>query len=189
MFNRVLAGGLLGGVVVFVWGALSWMLLPWHYMTLQRFSDESAVARVVAANTAHSGVYVLPNPRREPARQVQGADAAAAPPAASMPLMFASVRLVGDIPNMGQAMAGSLAIQILGGLLAAWLLSMTRGLSYPRRVLFVTLAGVFAAVVGSLPYWNWWGFSAAYTLVSVADIVIGWFLGGLAIAKLVRREA
>lgn len=185
MLNRVLLGGLLGGVVVFVWSALSWMLLPWHFSTLGRFNDESAVARVLARNATHSGIYVLPNPRRSSTQA--GAGAESSPPAKGTPLVFASVRLPGDSPDMAQAFSGSLAIQLLGAMLAAWLLSMTRGLGYLRRVLFVALTGAFAAVVGCLPYWNWWGFSAEFTAVGMFDLMIGWFFAGLAIAKLVAR--
>lgn len=190
MVNRVLMAGLLGGVVVFIWSTLSWMLLPWHFTSLQHFGDERAVAQVLTNNVAHSGIYVLPNPHRSAPQAGQGGGKSeSAPLPSATPLVFASVRLPGDAPSMAQAFSGSLAIQVLGALLAAWLLSLTRGLRYAQRVLFVTLAGVFAAVVGCLPYWNWWGFSTDYTLVSVADIVIGWFFAGLAIAKLLGRPA
>jgi hypothetical protein len=35
-----------------------------------------------------------------------------------------------------------------------------------------------------LPYWNWWYFGTAYTLVAFADLVIGWLAAGLVLARL-----
>ncbi len=44
MLKRLLAGTVLGGLVMFAWGAVSWMLLPWHQPALQSFANEEVVA-------------------------------------------------------------------------------------------------------------------------------------------------
>ncbi|MEM7313055.1 MAG: DUF2760 domain-containing protein [Planctomycetota bacterium] len=45
------------------------------------------------------------------------------------------------------------------------------------------------AIIGHVSYWNWMPFPLDYTLAFVADVVIGWFLAGLAIAALVKPTA
>jgi hypothetical protein len=75
------------------------------------------------------------------------------------------------------------AIEILGALLLTWLLLQTTGLSYWRRVAFVTTAALAVAVLAALPDWNWLGFSARYTAIVTTDMVLGWFLAGLVIAR------
>ena len=98
--------------------------------------------------------------------------------------MFASVCREGVVGMSYGPFVISLIIQVLGAGIITWMLMQTKLTPYQKRVSFVTLAGVLVGVLGLLPSWNWWGFSGAYTLSCVADLVIGWFLAGLAIGKL-----
>ena len=61
MLKSLSLGGLIGGLVLFAWGVVSWMLLPWHLATLEKFKDEDKVAQALTANATKSGVYLLPN--------------------------------------------------------------------------------------------------------------------------------
>src|SRR5437867_7468408 len=61
MLKSLSLGGLIGGMVLFAWGVVSWMLLPWHLATLEKFKDEAKVAQALTANATKSGVYLLPN--------------------------------------------------------------------------------------------------------------------------------
>jgi hypothetical protein len=76
--------------------------------------------------------------------------------------------------------------QFVGALLVLLLLAQTAGLDYWRRVGFVALVGVTIGFVSHFPYWNWFGFSGAYILTTMADILIGWVLAGLVMAKFVK---
>lgn len=167
-------GGILGGIVLFLWGVVSWMVLPWHMNTMNNFNDEGSVAAVIVANAPKSGVYV--SPTKPSAAQGQ---AQAQPPA----LIFATVTLEGGPASMVMPMILSLLTQIVAALLVGWMLCKTNGLSYARRVGFVVVFAVAAAVVTHVPYWNWFGFGTDFTLVGVADLIIGWFLAGLVMAK------
>src|SRR5687768_2179158 len=62
MTGKIIKGGLLGGAVVFVWTAISWMALPWHMQTLSTLTDESAVLKAVRKAAPASGLYAVPNP-------------------------------------------------------------------------------------------------------------------------------
>jgi hypothetical protein len=64
-----------------------------------------------------------------------------------------------------------------------WLLLQTANLSYRRRVGFVVVVALAAGVVAHVPFWIWWKFSTSFTLVEFADLIIGWGLAGLLIAK------
>src|SRR2546428_13605020 len=61
MLKSLLLGGILGGLLLFAWGVVPWMLLPWHLATLEKFKDEAKVAQALTANATKSGVYLLPN--------------------------------------------------------------------------------------------------------------------------------
>jgi hypothetical protein len=55
--------------------------------------------------------------------------------------------------------------------------------SYWHRVGFLVVVAVTAGVICHVSDWNWWGFSAGYTAVAFADLIIGWTLAGMVIAK------
>ena len=57
------------------------------------------------------------------------------------------------------------------------------------RVCYVALAGLTIGFVSHFPYWNWFGFSTAYTLVIIVDSLIAWFLAGLVLAKFVEGKS
>ncbi len=141
---------------------------------------------MLQANASTSGVYMLPN--------MYGYDSSSAE---SMddglfmmkngPTMFASIQLEG-MPRSMKPFLISLLLQIIGAGIVTWMALHTKGLRFGQLVAFVTLFGVGVGVLGVLPAWNWGGISSHYALVLFLDLVIGWFLAGLAIAKICKSK-
>lgn len=159
------------GLVLFIWGFVSWALLPWHDMVANKFTDESAVAQVLKTNSPLAGVYYLPYAETD---HRPGEVAA-----------FVNVLPDGFDMNMGKLMLFALLGQMLSALLVLLLLAHTSGLNYCQRVGFVALTGLIIGFVSHFPYWNWFGFSAGYVLVIILDSVAAWTLAGLVMARLV----
>lgn len=157
------------GLVLFVWGFVSWAVLPWHNMVTNQFTDEVAVAQVLKANSPRQGVYFLPYSEKDHGPDQLGA--------------FVNVLPQGTEMNMGKQMATAVATQILGALLVLILLGQTSGLRYWGKVGFFALAGLAIGFVSHMPYWNWFGFSTTYTLVMILDTCMAWLLAGLAVAR------
>ena len=67
------------------------------------------------------------------------------------------------------------------------LLCKTTGLSYFGRVGFVVVFALAAGFVTHVPYWNWFYFNSQFTLVQITDLLVGWFLAGLAMAGVCKR--
>lgn len=174
MLASLIKGGVMGGVVMFLWGMISWTVLPWHDATMKRFVDESAVAAVLTANAPRRGVYILPYPGGT------GSGSASTAAAQTGPRAFVAYDDRASF-SMSRPMGGALLINILGALCLTWLLVRAR-LGYWGRVLSATAAGVFAGVVADLPAWNWWGFSTPFTIIAFLDHMLGGFLAGLVIA-------
>jgi hypothetical protein len=183
----LLIGAVSGGAVAFVWGAISWMALGWHQATFRRFRDEDEVARVLRENAAESGLYSFPEgPEQRPgmtAEERQAAENAVWEKMKQGPLVMAVIqnRGFGSLPKY---LTGAFAIYTLASLLLTWLLLQTTGLGYGERVAVVAVAALAGAVMCRLPDWNWHGFPASYTAVTVADTVIGWTLVGLVLAAI-----
>ena len=172
--SACIKAGIVGGIILFIWYAVSWMVLPWHASTLNGFKDEKAVSEVIIANAPQSGIYLLPSAQMSSQEQ------------SPEMVMFASVHQVGTQSMMMQG-AVSLVTQIISALLVAWLLCKTAGLGYAGRVGFVVVFALAASFVSHVPYWNWFYFNSQFTLVQVADLLVGWFLAGLVMAKMCVR--
>jgi hypothetical protein len=189
MAKKVILGGVLGGLVMFLWGAFSWMVLPWHDLTIGTFSQESLVAGAVLAQAPRDGVYLLPNARQQNPRLSLEEKAQALSAAKDRmkvgPFIFMSVARGGIDPGDPMLFVRSLIIQIVGATLITMLLVQTRGLRFWCRVGFVETAGITIAIFATLPLWNWWQFPLPYTLVNFADLVIAAIFAGLVIAWVV----
>lgn len=175
--GNYIKAGILAGIVLFVWSFISWTMLPWHMASVRQFNSEVAVAQIVQANVAESGVYMLPA-----ASTAQGATAQ------NQPVVFASVIMGGMPMSMAMQMGISLATQIIAAFIVAWMLSRTYRLSYIGRVAFVFAFAVAATIIRDVPLWTWFGFDLHYTLVNMADVLVGWLLAGLVLAKCVRQH-
>ncbi len=153
--------------------------LPWHQQTLRAFKNEVEVATVVRENAPTAGVYLLlPYHWEHPTPEQQ-----------TVPkgfMLFGTVRH--ESPDMPSYYLRGLGLSMLGALLITWLLLTIPEMGYGGRVRFVVLVALIAGVLVRLPDWNWWSFSISFTLMSCLDLVVGWFLAGLVIAKIAAHE-
>lgn len=176
MTKNLIKGALIGGLVAFAWGMISWMLLPWHMSTMNKFNNESMVGTMVKMNAPEPGIYVLPYP--ESFDKEAKIDT-------NMPFAFMSVvpQGVDCHKEMPQKMLISLLTQIITALLITLLLTRTSGLGYWCQTRFVALVGFTAGFATYIPDWNWWHFSTEYVVIGILDLLIAWFFAGMAIAK------
>jgi hypothetical protein len=192
MGKQLALGSVLGAIVLFVWSAIAWMLIPWPGQPLRSFTNEDAMAQAITANAPRSGNYILPNmPKRAPGMTDQQFDAlekAMADRWARGPIVFAAVRLE-PFGSFGVALVTQFLTQFVLALLATLLLLQTSGLSRGARIAFITAIGLIIFVGGHMDEWTWWSFSNAYMLMQFGAIVIGWLLASLVISTFVRGKA
>jgi hypothetical protein len=190
MIKQLELGTILGAIVLFVWSALAWMIIPWPGEPLRHFTSEDAIVAAIKANVPRSGNYLIPNePQRLPGmteEQYQKAMKDAEDRMNNGPMVFAAVRL--EPVSMAKAMVLGFLTNVIAVFLACVLLLQTDRLSYRGRVLFVAGLGLLVFLAGHLDEWNWWGFSTAYMMMQLGALVIGWILSGLVIAKFVRGK-
>ena len=191
MAKRVALGTLLGGIVLFVWSAIAWMVIPWPGDPLRTFTNEEAVAQAVTANAPRSGNYLLPNEPKRTAgmteEQYKAARQAAMDRMTRGPMIFTVVRLE-PMGSTIRPLIIQFLTQLVLALIATFMLLQTRGLSYAGRVAFVTAIGVLIFVGGHIEEWNWFSFSNAYTAMEFGAIVIGWLLASFVIAAFGRGK-
>jgi hypothetical protein len=185
--GRTLLAGLVAGVVVFLWGAVAHMLLPLGMIGMKVPADaaQQTALTTVQQQFGDAGVYMLPMPQESQWKD-SAAMTAFGERAAQMPYAFVVFQPQGrNGMNMGPMLGMQAATVIGGGVLAAFIAAGVAG-SRATRILVVTAMGVFAWLVALVPYWNWYRFPGDFTLAALAEHGIGWLLGGIAIALVLR---
>ena len=159
------------GLVLFVWTSVSWTVLPWRDAAVEKLPNEQLVMQNLADSAPKSGLYYIPGDEADYTEDT--------------PTAFINIKKEGFQVGFAGMMIKGLILDIVVALLAVYLLSMARGLSFKKRVGFVTLTGVLIGIAGNGFYWNWFAFPGYYTIIQILDSIIMWFLAGLVLAKLV----
>jgi len=182
--KRILIGGIAGGLVMFIWGAISHMALPLGTMGLSTLSNEDAVLGVMKSSIPEPGLYFFPG--MDLSRKATAVEEAAwrakyvdGPtglllyhPQGSQPMSPRQL-LVEALSDIAAALAGAFILARLAG-----------GLGL--RTLIMGLLGLVAWLSISVSYWDWYGFPCAFTVAEGIDQVVGWLFSGVAMAMVVK---
>ncbi|MCB1082494.1 MAG: hypothetical protein KDK63_05050 [Chlamydiia bacterium] len=187
---KIFFGALVGAIIAFAWSFVSWMVLPWHDVTFNKFTNQEFVSWVVKENAPKSGVYISPyhetdtpnltpdeikhNIETQKGAMVKG------------PFIFAQVNLKGMDPTNPWIYVCSFLTQFVGAGLISYVLLQLGDKGYGKRLLVTLLIGLTVGILGYVPGWTWFGAGYAYTLVGIADLVVTWFLAGLFLAAFVK---
>jgi len=190
--KQILLAGVLGGIVVYIWGAISWTLLPWHAASLRSLPNEAAVAAALRQGAPATGTYTFPavpdddayDRMTEAEQKAWMAEYAEAPQG-----LVVYFERGGDPMNPGPFISG-LMLYVLSSILAAYLLALAVPSlpTFGRRMSYVTMLGIFAALVSHIMQMNWSFQTLDYSLGQAADLVIGWTLAGGVIAWRVKEN-
>lgn len=159
-------------------------------MTMDKFNNEKRVAEVIQENTPVSGVYILPSFKHNVAmnkEEMKDNMMMGKEMMKTGPVVFAVVQKNGMKMGGAAAMIFTLIVQIVLAYLITWLFTMTKAMSYRRQVAFITMVALVAAIMIYVPDMIWGGTTLGFTVVAMLDVIIGWFFGGLVIAKLCKK--
>jgi hypothetical protein len=187
--KNILKGGIVGGIILFIWSALAWTVLPLHKSSLHNISNEDAVISSLQTNLDAQALYVFPG-RPDPSAGQPAMDAWTEK-AMRGPVGLIVYSPQGTDPMMvGQFIVG-IIIDIMAALLAAWFLSRSTARTAPflTKVVFCGVLGIFISFASYIPLWNWMTYPLDYTTGMVADAVLGWLLAGIGIAALAKTPS
>jgi len=187
---KVLLAAFVGGLFVFVWGAVSHMVLPGllglgELGTAQDRASEAALLDAMRAAFDGPNVYLIPgvgydSPDKAEVQAFEERQARG-------PFAFVVYQPTGQAGMMPKQLALEFLANVLAAFVAAVVLSCTR-CAYPTRVLLVVLMGVFAWLSLEASYWNWYRFPDEFALFELIDQAGGWLCGGLMIAAMVQGK-
>jgi hypothetical protein len=165
----LLIGTVVTAIALFAWQTISNAVLPWHMATMREFANNDAMVEAIRANAPENGVYV----------SNQG--------------ILAAVALTPNLIDKTTLIGQMLGKQFVINLVVAFLLALVALRLRPTTVMGTATALAIAGLAGSalieLSNWNWYGFSASWSIVNLVDHTIQWFIAGLVLAALMRRLA
>jgi hypothetical protein len=185
---RIVIAGILAGLVLFFWGFVSHMFLPLGDLGREMPKNEDAVLAVLKENLVEEGYYVVPGISEEQYEDAAAMEAFGAKGLASPNAVILYQPVGRDSTRMAPQLLLELLTNLLSAILAAWVVSLA-GVGFVRRVVMATSLGLFAWLVVSVPYWNWYRFPLGMTLGNLSTSVLGWFFAGLPMAWWLGRKS
>jgi hypothetical protein len=189
---KILLAGILGGIFMFIWGAIAHMALPLGEAGIGEIPNESAVLSAMQSNIGEqTGLYIFPslgvgkNATRQEKNEAmkQMNEKIAANPSGI--LMY---HAPGRSFTFGKSLGIEFGTELLEAILVVFLLAQTRIASFAGRVGFVLVAVILAAIATNVSYWNWYGFPCVYTAGYMLIQIVGFFLVGVVAALMFRKR-
>jgi hypothetical protein len=178
MSKKILLAGVLAGIALFIWGSLSHTVLKLGDVGVHYLPQQAPVVDTMKAAIPHSGFYIFP--QADNAGKLAASDE-------NGPWGVLVYRSAGASMAMGRQLSQEFVLNIVQGLLVAYLLSLVPGLAgYTRRVGYVVVLGVLVALATNVEYWIWYGFPRNYTVGAMTDKFIGMIIVGLVVAAVVK---
>jgi hypothetical protein len=182
---RIVIAGLLGGLMMFFWGALAHMALGLGDMGMHYGSNGMETMGGLNLDSQKdgkvSGIYIFPSIPEENMSD-EAAIKAYAAQFGGKPYAFVVYAPNGNpgMIEMGPVLGKQFATDVAAALLLAFVLSGMQGFS--RRTIAAAAAGAFAALAVQIPLSTWYMFPIEYSLGIAIKHVIGWALAGTVIA-------
>jgi hypothetical protein len=186
---RIVLGGVVAGLLIYVWGMVSWMVLGLHDASMHHAKNDETLAAAIRNSIDKTGVYMVPFP---PADLMTGVESESAKKwmeqhkTTTVATVFATSPGGEIMPP--EVLLRGLGLDVAAGLVAATLLSMAvrPGFGFVSRVVFVTLMGVFATLLTEWKSWNWLPAPTDWIVAMSVDTVVSSFLAALALAVIIR---
>jgi hypothetical protein len=183
---RMLMAGVVGGVILFVWGFLAWGVLPIHKTTIHEISSQDSLITALQSALPQKGVYLFPSmsqnaPSAEAEKQWQERYRKG-------PVGMIVYDPAGSEPMMPMQMLTGIIINIISAFFVAWFLARSTAYNAPyiKRVAYCGMYGIFATTATTLILWNWFGEPGDWVTGLIVDNVVGWVLAGIGIAALMK---
>jgi hypothetical protein len=186
---RMLMAGVLGGVILFLWGFLAWVVLPVHKPTMHEIPGQDSLIAALHSALPQKGVYPFPSmsmksPSPEETKQWEERYRKG-------PIGMIVYDPAGSEPMMPKQMAIGFIINIISAFFVAWFLARSTAMqaSYLKRVAYCGMYGIFIVAASTLVMWNWFGEPGDWVTGLIIDNIVGWALAGFGIAALMKPSS
>lgn len=187
---RLIIAGILGGIVMFAWGAVFHMFIPIGKGGIKVLppAAETAVVTAFKDNVPEKGIYVVPGIENM-GNPTEADQAAWAAKYDRGPTGFFVYNPAGRPPNFGLWMGIEFATNVIGALIVAFIFLLTGATTFVGRVTICTLIGLAGWVSINMSYWTWYRFPKEFIGAEACEQIVGWLLTGIVIALIMRPRA
>jgi hypothetical protein len=189
---KILLGGVLGGIVMFIWTSVAHMALPLGEAGIREIPNEPAVLSAMqSAIGEQSGLYIFPGPgvgKNATREEKNEAMKHMRKKMAANPSGILMYHAPGRPFEFGKLLGIEFGTELLEVILIVFLLAQTRIVSFAGRIGFVLVAGILAAIATNVSYWNWYSFPGAYTASYMLIQIVGFFLVGVVAALVLPKR-
>ncbi|MBI5473323.1 MAG: hypothetical protein HY961_13345 [Ignavibacteriae bacterium] len=185
--KNVIIGSIVAAVIVWLYQAMSWMILPVHTNTLKYTPQQDAILSAVTANLAEPGVYAIPNtPPTATDEEKQAFQASMV----GKPWALVTYSPSGMSGSMAPQMILGFLINFVAAFVVAYVLwkSVDKFAGFGSKLMLVLGFAVFTVFQSSLMMANWWGTPWHYLSGEVIDHILGWGLAGVWLAWWLGRK-
>lgn len=182
-FKKIVTATLLGGLTMFIWAGFSHLLL-FIGTGFKPLPNEDKVMEVLKTNITGQGLYFFPG--KDFRNTTKEQDVVFERKFRNGPVGLLVYRPIGGNPFS----AIKLITQLLSNLFSVFIAVILASLIYAgywKRVLTLSLLGLLACSAVSSIYWNWYEFPTSFFIAQILDVVIGFFLAGLVICKIMPK--
>ena len=186
MLKQIIIGGIVGGIILFLWGFFSWAVMDWHHATLKSHEGINKVVENIDKHLPGTGVYYFP-PITFELDDEEKMEAWTELHRTKPHGMIFYVATPGDPMPPIRLVRGFLA-DVIASMMATILLVMALPnlSSYWNRVIYVTSLGVFAIMSVHLVNGVFHDMPPSWTAGVGLDLAASWLLVGLALGGLIK---
>jgi hypothetical protein len=192
---RVLLGGLVGAIILFIWGFLAWVVFQIHDATVRALPDEPRFVELMRDADVRTGTYFFPamegswsDHRAMTEEERQASRESWRQAHIRGPVGVLHYNADGWPPESPLSFGIGFALYLAAAFFASAMLSAAapKLRTYFARVLFVAGFGLIVAAFNDLSMWNWLHVPLDFSAMQALDHVLGWTFAGLGIAAVVR---
>jgi hypothetical protein len=177
MTKKVVIGGILAAVLMFIWSSIAHTALPIGEMGLSTTPGEYAVLAAMKSSMSTPGLYFLPGNEyfTAPPAQKQAAMKALEEKQKTTGAAFVVYHPEGNEGISGKTLGLEFLSDVFAGLILAYALwvALPRVVSFSGRVALVTMLGLLPFIVADFSYWNWYGYPLRYEIAQLLDYGVG----------------
>lgn len=191
MSTRVIIAGLVGGIVLYMWGFLTHMVIPlgetgFNYLSQEQ---EQKVFSATKPTITEPGLYVLPGYDQSLKGDELTADLERWSKAYEKgPNIFMVYHPEGTVPMSGKTLGIQLLCDMAVALICAIFVGLIRQKSFGTKIGMVVLLGLLAFLETDAAYANWWRFPLDYTGAQLLEKLGGMLLAGIVLAIMIKPD-
>jgi hypothetical protein len=179
--NKKIVSLIIGSLILFIWNAISWMVLPFHGQSLKSIPEEAIQASTMQQHMPEDGIYHYPG--------LYGADSPEGiakiqekleqGPRITMMVYKSGSTSFFDPTNF----VYSLALNFLSVFILLIMVTALKDHSSRNILKHCLLLGLLIGLVSDFSQMNWYQFPFSYTVFNVIDYIVGLGFCGLFFAR------